>query len=165
LEKESPILLKRLLDASVDGLFAFDRDCRIVAWNRAMQQISGLSAEEVLGKKADEIFPFLSENSGERCLSNALAGAESLSETHPYGPSGTGVFESHYTALRDEDNNIVGGIAVVSDITARRQAENAAHTAYRQLSFHVESSPLAVIEWDSRGSDRQARQRVAVCVC
>ncbi|MCA1578831.1 MAG: PAS domain S-box protein [Acidobacteria bacterium] len=149
MEKESPILLKRLLDASVDGLFAFDRDCRIVAWNRAMQQISGLSAEEVLGKKADEIFPFLNETGGERCLSKALAGAESVSETHPYGPSGTGVFESRYAALLDEENNIFGGIAVVSDITARRQAENAANTAYRQLSFHVESSPLAVIEWDS----------------
>ncbi len=115
-----------------------------------MQQISGLNGEEVLGKKADEIFPFLNENSGgERCLSNALAGTESTSETHPYGPSGTGVFESRYAALMDEENNIVGGIAVVSDITARRQAENAANTAYRQLSFHVESSPLAVIEWDS----------------
>ena len=115
-----------------------------------MQQISGLKPEEVLGKKADEVFPFLNENSGgEHCLSNALAGAKSVSETHPYGPSGTGVFESRYAALMDEENNIFGGIAVVSDITARRQAENAAHTAYRQLSFHVESSPLAVIEWDS----------------
>jgi PAS domain S-box-containing protein len=150
LEKESPILLKRLLDASVDGLFAFDRDGRIVAWNRAMQQISGLTAEEVLGRKADEVFPFLRENSaGERCLSTALSGAETVSETHPYGPSGTGVFGSRYSALMDDENNIVGGIAVVSNITARRQAEEAANTAYRQLSFHVESSPLAVIEWDS----------------
>ena len=150
MEKESPILLKRLLDASVDGLFAFDRDCRIVAWNRAMQQISGLTSEAVLGRKVDEIFPFLREVSGgERCLTDALAGVESLSETHPYGPSGTGVFESRYSALMDDEHNIVGGIAVVSDITARRQAEDAAHTAYRQLSFHVESSPLAVIEWDS----------------
>jgi PAS domain S-box-containing protein len=150
LEKESPILLKRLLDASVDGLFAFDRDGRIVAWNRAMQQISGLTAEEVLGRKADEVFPFLRENSaGERCLSTALSGTETVSETHPYGPSGTGVFGSRYSALMDDENNIVGGIAVVSNITARRQAEEAANTAYRQLSFHVESSPLAVIEWDS----------------
>jgi PAS domain S-box-containing protein len=150
LEKESPILLKRLLDASVDGLFAFDRDGRIVAWNRAMQQISGLTAEDVLGRKADEIFPFLRENSaGERWLSTVLSGTETVSETHPYGPSGTGVFGSRYSALMDDENNIVGGIAVVSNITARRQAEEAANTAYRQMSFNVESSPLAVIEWDS----------------
>jgi PAS domain S-box-containing protein len=149
LENESPSLLKRLLDASVDGLFAFDRECRIVAWNRAMEQITGMSAEDVLGQRADEIFPFLRDASGESCLSSALAGSEALSEMHPYGPSGSGVFACRYSPLRDENSNVAGGIAVVSDISARRQAEDAAHTAYRQLSFHVESSPLAVIEWDS----------------
>jgi len=149
LENESTFLLTRLIDASVEGIFAFDRDCRIIAWNRAMQGISGLSREEVLGKKAADIFPFLRDNDDEHCLSSALSGGESISEKHPYGPSGTGVFESRYSPLLDDNNNVVGGIAVISDITARRQAEEAANTAYRQLSFHVESSPLAVIEWDS----------------
>jgi len=149
MENESPSLLKRLVDASVDGLFAFDRDCRIIAWNRAMQQITERSREEVLGQRADEIFPFLKEISGESCLSAALAGNESISETHPYGPAGSGVFACRYSPLIDDDETIAGGIAVVSDISARRQAEDAAHTAYRQLAFHVDSSPLAVIEWDS----------------
>ncbi|HKV36077.1 MAG TPA: PAS domain S-box protein [Pyrinomonadaceae bacterium] len=149
MENESPSLLKRLLDASVDGVFAFDRDCRIIAWNRAMQRITGRSREEVLGQRADEIFPFLRETGAESCLSAAFAGNESASETHQYGPAESDVFACRYSPLRDEDEKIVGGIAVVSDISARRQAEDAAHTAYRQLSFHVESSPLAVVEWDS----------------
>lgn len=114
-----------------------------------MQRITGRSRDEVLGQRADEIFPFLREEAGDRCLSAALAGRLLVSESHPYGPSRTGVFESGYSPLLDEENNVVGGIAVVTDITARRHAEEAAHTAYHQLAFHVESSPLAVIEWDS----------------
>jgi len=149
LANESPTLLKRLLDASVDGLFAFDREGRIVAWNRAMQRISGLSSEAVLGQPAGRIFPFLRIGEPESCLAAALAGRESVYENHPYGPSATGVFESRYSPLTDDDNNVIGGVAVITDITARRQAEYAAHTAYQQLAFHVESSPLAVIEWDS----------------
>jgi PAS domain S-box-containing protein len=149
LDKESPTLLKRLLDASVDGLFAFDRDCRIIAWNRAMQRITELASEDVIGRRAHEVFPFLESADPESCLSVALAGSESVSEKHHYGPSATGVFASRYSPLVDEQGAVVGGIAVVSDITARRQAEDAAHSAYRQLAFHVESSPLAVIEWDS----------------
>ncbi|HET9479395.1 MAG TPA: ATP-binding protein, partial [Pyrinomonadaceae bacterium] len=74
---------------------------------------------------------------------------ETVTEKHPYGPSGSGVFACRYSPLLDENNNNSGGIAVVSDISARRQAEHAANTAYRQLAFHVESSPLAVVEWDS----------------
>jgi PAS domain S-box-containing protein len=138
-----------MIDASADGMFAFDRNCRVIAWNRSMQRISGLSRNEVLGKRVVEIFPFLGEAGSDDCFWTALQGGESVSEHHPYGPSETGVFESHYYPLRDEKNNIVGGIAVVTDITARKHAEEAAQTAYRQLSFHVESSPLAVVEWDS----------------
>src|SRR5829696_1623117 len=138
-----------MIDASVDGMFAFDRDCRIIAWNRAMQRISGFSREAVLGKRAGDIFPFLREEGDDRCFLAALEGKDTVSEYHPYGPSETGVFESHYSPLLDDHNNIAGGIAVITDITARKQAEGAAQTAYRQLAFHVESSPLAVVEWDS----------------
>ncbi|HYV10862.1 MAG TPA: PAS domain S-box protein [Pyrinomonadaceae bacterium] len=149
LENTSALLLNRLIDASVDGIFAFDRDCRIIAWNRAMQRISGFSREAVLGKRVGDIFPFLREEGNDSCFLAALEGKESVYEYHPYGPAETGVFESHYSPLLDEQNNITGGIAVITDITARKQAEGAAQTAYRQLAFHVESSPLAVVEWDS----------------
>lgn len=149
LKKNSTLLLRRLIDASFDGMFAFDRDFRIVAWNRAMQRISGFGPDEVLGKHAFDVFPFLRETAEHRCLSAVLEGKESVSENHPYGPSETGVFESRYSPLLDEKTGIVGGIAVITDITARKQAEEAAHAAYRQLAFHVESSPLAVVEWDS----------------
>jgi PAS domain S-box-containing protein len=149
LETNTTLLLNRMIDASVDGMFAFDRDCRLIAWNRAMEHISGFTREEVLGKRVVDVFPFLREEGNDGCFSAALEGKEYVSENHPYGPRGTGVFKSHYSPLRDEKNNIVGGIAVVTDITARKQAEEATHAAYRQLAFHVESSPLAVIEWDS----------------
>lgn len=114
-----------------------------------MQRISGFSRDDVLNKRVYDVFPFLRESGSEPCFSAALEGQGSVSQNHPYGPSETGLFESHYSALRDETNNIIGGIAVIRDITARKQAEEAVHAAYRQLAFHVESSPLAVVEWDS----------------
>ena len=114
-----------------------------------MERMSGLSSDAVLGRRADEIFPFLRGEGSENCLASALAGTESVFDNHSYGPSATGIFESRYSPLTDDDDNIAGGLAVITDISARRQAEHAAQTAYRQLSFHVESSPLAVIEWDS----------------
>ena len=114
-----------------------------------MQRISGLGRDEVLGKRVVDVFPFLRDTGNDRCFSAVMEGQEWSAENHPYGPSETGVFESHYFPLRDEQNNIAGGIAVITDITARKQAEEATHRAYRQLAFHVESSPLAVVEWDS----------------
>jgi PAS domain-containing protein len=40
-------------------MFAFDRDVRFIAWNRAMQRISGLAPEAVLGKSAFDVFPLI----------------------------------------------------------------------------------------------------------
>ena len=134
-----------MIDASVDGIFAFDRDCRLIAWNRAMEQISGFSRDEVLGKSVVDVFPFLREGDSDKCVSASLAGQDSVTESHLYGPSETGVFESRYSPLLDEHNNVAGVIAVIADISARKQAEEAT----RRLEFHVESSPLAVVEWDS----------------
>ena len=122
-----------MIDASVDGMFAFDRDCRLIAWNRAMQRISGFSRNEVLGKRVVDVFPFLREGDTGSCFSAALAGKEVVLETHPYAE--TGVFESSYSPLLDEQNNVVGVIAVIGDISARKQAEEAT----RRLEFHVES--------------------------
>jgi PAS domain S-box-containing protein len=146
LDGVSPFLLNRLIDASVDGIFAFDRYLRFIVWNDAMERISGLSSTEALGRSVIEVFPFLRNDS---CIPDVLTGKNSVSQNHLYGPSATGAFESHYSPLLDENNNVAGGIAIVTDISARKQAEEATHAAYRQLAFHVESSPLAVVEWDS----------------
>ena len=70
-----------------------------------------LYQREVLGKRVVDVFPFLRESGNEPCFTTVLEGKETISENHPYGPSETGVFESHYSPLRDENDEIVGGIA------------------------------------------------------
>jgi PAS domain-containing protein len=32
-------------EANVDGIIAFDRECRYTTWNRAMERISGVKRE------------------------------------------------------------------------------------------------------------------------
>jgi PAS domain S-box-containing protein len=148
----SDSFLMQLLDASVEGILAFDRDCRYTAWNKAMERISGLKRAEILGKCAFDVFPFLKDTGEDKCFHAALAGEIATSENRPYIVPETGregLFQGHYSPLFDTDNNIVGGIAVIHDITERKRAREAAQEAHQRLLFHVENSPLAVIEWDS----------------
>jgi PAS domain S-box-containing protein len=142
-------LLTRLIDASVDGIFAFDRDYRYTAWNLEMERISGLGREEVLGKSAFDVFPFLKQTGEDKCFRAALEGESMVSTNHRFTVSELSLFKSSYSPLRNQQDEIVGGIAIIRDITQRKQAEVAAHEAYQRLTFHVENSPLAVIEWDS----------------
>jgi PAS domain S-box-containing protein len=149
---QSQLFLTHLLDASVDGIIAFDCDCRYIAWNRGMERIVGLKREAVIGKCAFDLFPFLKETGEDKCFRAALRGETATSENRSYAVPATGrqgLFEGEYSPLFDADNNIVGGIAVIHDITERKRAEEAAQEAHQRLLFHVENSPLAVIEWDS----------------
>jgi PAS domain S-box-containing protein len=143
---------RRLLDASVDGILAFDRDCRYTAWNRAMERISGKKSADVLGRHAFEVFPFLKETGEDKCFYEALAGKSSVSENRPYTIPETGregFFRGYYSPLYDTQDQIAGGIAIIRDITERKRADAAAEEAHQRLTSHVENSPLAVIEWDS----------------
>ncbi|MEG4067322.1 PAS domain S-box protein [Microcoleus sp. Pol11C2] len=48
----------------------------------------------------------------------------------------------------DSQGNAKHSIGVVIDITQRKQAEEALRQALQKLNFHVENSPMAVVEWD-----------------
>ncbi|MGH9968765.1 MAG: hybrid sensor histidine kinase/response regulator [Pyrinomonadaceae bacterium] len=144
--------LTQLLDASVEGILAFDRDCRYTAWNRAMECISGLNRETVLGKCAFDVFPFLKETGEDKCFYAALAGETATSENRPYTVPETGregFFKGYYSPVLNHQSEVIGGIAVIHDITERKRAEEEAQKAHRRLTSHFENSPLAIIEWDS----------------
>ena len=150
-EQEQDLFLKCLLEANVDGIIAFDREYRYTTWNRAMERISGVKREEVLGKCAFDFFPCLKATGEDKFYLDALAGKSVVSENRPYtiAQSGaSGYFDGYYSPRHDEKGEVVGGVAIIRDVTERKLAEAIALDDHKRLAFHVENTPLAVIEWD-----------------
>jgi PAS domain S-box-containing protein len=147
--QEQDLFLKCLLEANVDGIIAFDREYRYTTWNRAMERISGVKREDVLGKCALEIFPCVIETGEDKFYSEALAGRSAVAENRPFTVAQTGkrgFFEGYYSPRHGEKGEVIGGVAIIRDITERKLAE--ASDDHKRLAFHVENTPLAVIEWD-----------------
>ena len=150
-EQEQDLFLKCLLEANVDGIIAFDREYRYTTWNRAMERISGVKREEVLGKCAFDLFPCLKATGEDEFYSDALAGRSVVAENRPYTipQSGrNGYFDGYYSPRHGETGEVVGGVAIIRDVTERKLAEASALDDHRRLAFHVENTPLAVIEWN-----------------
>ena len=116
-----------------------------------MERISGVKREDVLGKCAFDLFSCLKETSEDKYYREALAGRSVVAENRPYviPQSGrNGFFDGYYSPRHDEKGEVVGGVAIVRDVTDRKIAEASALDEHRRLAFHVENTPLAVIEWD-----------------
>ncbi len=117
---------ERLIDSSPDGIFAFDRECRYTVWNPAMEGIFGRSPLQTLGKCAFDVFPSLKETGEDSLFFEALAGKTVSLGERPYVVLQTGeqrFFESHYSPLLAESGEIIGGLAIIRDITRRKHSE------------------------------------------
>ncbi len=136
-------LFRSLLDASVDGLLAFDRECRYTAWNSAMERISGFSRAQALGRYAFDLFPFLKETGEDKYFYEALAGRSTVAEARPYTIPETGhrgFFDGYYSPLRDETGEVVGGVAVIRDITGSREASEALRASEERYRAFIANS-------------------------
>ncbi|MGZ7078392.1 MAG: putative bifunctional diguanylate cyclase/phosphodiesterase [Thermoanaerobaculia bacterium] len=109
-----------------EGIVVYDRDLRYAVWNRFMEDMTGMNAEDVIGRKATDIFPHLVEQGVDELLRRALAGETVASPDIRYFVPGTdrkgwvsAVYRPHY----DARNNVVGVIALIRDITARKASE------------------------------------------
>jgi PAS domain S-box-containing protein len=147
--KDQPLLLlTQVLDASVDGIFAFDRECRFSIWNEMMERISRHTSAGVIGQAAFELFPSLKEAGEDSNFLAALVGVKSVCRRSSFRASAESSSEAYYSPLVDEHGAIVGGLGVVRDLTGRKSVEDISGDAYHRLTFHLENSPLAVVEWD-----------------
>jgi PAS domain S-box-containing protein len=148
---QQDLFLKCLLEANVDGIIAFDREFRYTTWNRAMEQISGVKREDVLGKHAFEMFACLTDTGEDQFYREALSGSSVVAANRPYliPQSGRqGFFDGYYSPRHDERGEVIGGVAIIRDVTDRK-IEASAIDDHKRLAFHVENTPLAVIEWDN----------------
>lgn len=137
-EIEKNELLKRLLEAIGDGVFVLDPSGRIVAWNPAMEAITGYSFKEIKGKNC-RILKF-SQCFGKACPSGMhdckilKTGKIIPTEcviSHRDGHSLS--VSKNARVIRDKRGQIIGVIETVTDLTELNNARLKMEKATRRL--------------------------------
>lgn len=134
-----------------EGVIVYDREFRYQAWNPFVEEMTGVRASQILGKRPWEMFPHTKKHGIEMLLQRALAG-ETVQSTDLYHEPGDNVksvwtsatFSPHY----DHSHKITGVIGLVHDITERKQAELAVQESERLLSLFVQHAPAAIAMLD-----------------
>jgi PAS domain S-box-containing protein len=147
-------LAARLLAQTPDGILAFDREYRYTFWNAAMERMSGMSADQVLGRQAYDVFPFLVEIGEDRHLQRALAGEDVSSRGRPFRIPGTrrhGFFDASYSPLRDDSGQILGAVAMVRDVSAQHWADERIRETEGRFRTMADAAPVLLWMSDTDG--------------
>ena len=124
--RETNQFATEIIDNAGEGIVVYDRDLRYLLWNRFMEELTGLEAEKIVGRRATELFPHMREQHVDELLFRAMEGETVASPDIHYSVPGTSksgwisaVYRPHY----DANGNIVGAIGLIRDITERKAAE------------------------------------------
>jgi two-component system, NarL family, sensor kinase len=120
-------LNREILSSAQEGIVVHDRQLRYALWNPYMERISGMKAEEVLGKHPLDLFPFMDTEGLYADMQKALAGQVIASHDIHYTVPQTGLAgwcNNNFAPLRDDKGEIVGVVATVRDITERKKRED-----------------------------------------
>ena len=149
--RESAQLMTNIISFLPDATFAINTDGRVIAWNRAMEEMTGISSDAIIGKGDYEYsIPFygvrrpvlidLILSQDETIASHYTTieeeGNNLISEIFVpvlYSARGAHIWITA-SPLIDSHGNVVGAIESIRDITARKNREIELRASYEQIA-------------------------------
>ncbi|MBN1402236.1 MAG: response regulator, partial [Anaerolineae bacterium] len=172
--RESQRRLSDIIEFLPDAALVIDEAGKVIAWNRAIEQMTGVPAAEMLGQ-GDHAYavPFYGErrpilidlvlepqDEMERRYAQIVRQGNTLNgESYVSAlPGGPAYLMATASALHDSEGRVVGAIELIRDITERRQAEvelreakaaadsaNEAKSAFLAMMSHEIRTPMNAI--------------------
>ncbi|MBN1323478.1 MAG: PAS domain S-box protein [Methanotrichaceae archaeon] len=162
--RDSERRLADIIDFLPDATFVVDRDGVVIAWNRAIEKMAGVSKEEMVGKGdyayavpfygrprpaiIDLVFQAIEEIKNKytnvRVDGNKLIGEVFVPRL--YGGKGAYLL-AVASPLYDSSGSIIGAIESIRDITARRSAEEALVSSEREKAAILSGLRHVAVEY------------------
>jgi PAS domain S-box-containing protein len=141
---------RAIFEGSLDGLFMWDENLRIVDANPAGLALYGYKREELLGQTYPPTMPRAYVNERLQMVRRALAGESTHVETTVLRPNGT-TFDADLRVVPFVQRGQPHALAVVRDISERRRRERELQRSEARLRATVEAAFDAIVSMDSEG--------------
>ena len=162
--RKSEQLMSQIINFLPDPTFVIDSDSKVIAWNHAIEELTEVNAETILGKGNYEYaLPFYGqrrpitidlvrhwdEDVAKSYTNLERKGNILISETKDhYQMIKEGPFRNVAGPLYDEAGNLIGAIESIHDITNRRKVLNELRAREELLGFFVTYTPVPVAMLD-----------------
>ncbi len=166
--QETQRRLADIINFLPDATLVIDREGKVIAWNRAIEEMSSVPAEAMLGKDNYEYaIPFYGERRPilidlvllpreeieQKYVHIHRAGEILTGETYtPALKDGARFLYATASALHDSQGNVVGAIEIIRDITERKHTEEELNKAKAEAeeANHAKSAFLATMSHEIR---------------
>ncbi|MCD6353257.1 MAG: PAS domain S-box protein, partial [Proteobacteria bacterium] len=165
--KESELKLAEIVDFQPDAILAVDLKGKVIAWNRAIEEMTGVKAGDMLGRDNYEYaLPFY-QTRRPILLDMVLCPEENLegkyffitrekdiliAETEvPYVKGESRILWAKAAPIYNTEGKTVGAIESIRDITERKRAEETLRENEIKYRALFESSPDAIMLSDKKG--------------
>jgi PAS domain S-box-containing protein len=143
--------LDALIENSADGVMILDSRWRITTFNRAMEQLTGWSREEAIGRPCAEVLAIHTPQGANLCLTDCPLQRQPF-EPNPVAEGwittrdGRRLYvQSRYAAQRSPQGAFLGAIANVRDVTEQKIEAEMQNTFISVIS-HELRTPVSIIK-------------------
>lgn len=150
-----------------DPTFVIDHERKVIAWNRAIEEMTGVSKEDMLGR-GDYAYAVPFYGQPRPIMIDMVIGHASVEDRYdyvrkeahayygesyaPFAYGGQGAYLwGKATALLGVDGSVVGAVESLRDITDRKLAEEALRKGEEKYRGLVESANSIIMRLDVRG--------------
>ena len=112
-----------VIDSLDDAVVVTDTRLAVIAWNPAMERLTGITRAGALGRPAERLLEFLREARQEGLLKRARDGEPASAELRCAIPGRPGYvwLEARYFAWHDRSGEMAGMVGVHTDVSERRR--------------------------------------------
>jgi PAS domain S-box-containing protein len=144
-----------ILEIANDAIISIDENQKIILFNQGAERIFGYQAKEVLGKSLDLLLPERFAAKHKEYIGEFVKDAKEISRKMNQRGKIWGLrkdgrefpAEASISQLTLGEEKIL--TVILNDISDRLDVEVQLKKALKQLTFHLDNSPLAVIEFDN----------------
>lgn len=123
--EERNLFFNSVISNLQEGVVVYDKELRIILWNKKMERMTGKSATEVIGRNIYKLFPHFRNEGLDVLMRRAYEGEVVVSHDILYNnDQGQSIwYFATYSPNFSWDGKITGIIEVVTDISDRKKAE------------------------------------------
>ncbi len=139
---------RSLVEYSLVGIYII-QDSRLLYTNTKFEEIFGYGRDELIGRNIyDIVLPDYAEIVENNIKVRVENGASDIQYTFKAVKKDGKIIDVEVRGSKMMYNDKISIIGSLNDVTERRTAEEELRRSQQRLKFHIQKTPLGVIEWD-----------------